>query len=508
MNAQQLIQQLSELPSGPERNALVDEHFEQLDEEGRQQVADWLRRQSDPGISTEHFLAEEFGRDFEAVGVREAQNIILERLLDASGPNLGSDQMRSRAWLLAEKIAKDMPGLFRREDVLRYGDLRPLIRDVDLEGTNFTENDRTVLVADVGDSMRARIEAAMLAAAPNSTADPEGAAVYLETVPDLVEEMMARADDGEIIYTPPPADQVDDDTPATTVDSEIDIFANLGERQSRRLAFMTRAEAQQLLQSGEIDVGTLSNNARQLEMKAEELGVQVEGETPSVWVDGEVHKPLTGPVGSGGEYTWARAAGKEVYTITETLALPGNMSQQEVIRLTEQLQSAGMFTRVGGEPQIPGDATDPAFKAAWRELVSMSLQRNVSMMSLLKERQGLYEEEIRRNLGTRLTDPARLRLQGDGLARSLLGRKLRDDEHEEMIEFLHGLERRNAMVEAGLDPDMESDIELDEGVIADIDARMQQRIVSENPVESQAHDTADQYDTFSVLLRGPGRGVS
>jgi hypothetical protein len=48
---------------------------------------------------------------------------------------------------------------------------------------------------------------------------------------------------------------------------------------------------------------------------------------------------------------------------------------------------------------------------------------------------------------------------------------------------------------------------LDEGITADINARMGEWIKDENAVESEAHNTADQYEQFTRMIGGPGRGI-
>jgi ABC-type proline/glycine betaine transport system ATPase subunit len=165
--------------------------------------------------------------------------------------------------------------------------------------------------------------------------------------------------------------------------------------------------------------------------------------------------------------------------------------------------------------------------------------------------------------GVLLTDPARIRTSANTIAAASIGRRLTPDEQTELVSYVHELERRNKLVQekrdeieaqkaegadeelwemAALDetteagarieqalargditdpdtPDSESedtgdetgedefDTELGEMVVADIDARMQESIRRENPVEAGANDMAQQYETFQRLLAGPGRRV-
>ena len=208
----------------------------------------------------------------------------------------------------------------------------------------------------------------------------------------------------------------------------------------------------------------------------------------------------------GGERPWQKQ-NNEWYSVNEVLSLPGSFSPEERVALVKRLEKGG-FLQKG--TVIGGDTTSQAFKSAWSSLAQSSLERNVSMTTFLDQRTEAYQETIMSSLATRLTDPARLRASGDYMAKQTLGRKLTNDEQSKMVEFLHNLERRNSMIEAGLDATegaANGADQLDEGITADIDARMQEWITDENAVESQAKDTLSQYDQFVKMLNGPGRGM-
>lgn len=202
-----------------------------------------------------------------------------------------------------------------------------------------------------------------------------------------------------------------------------------------------------------------------------------------------------------------RGTEKDWYSVTEVLQLPSTFTPTQRVAMVKRLEQAG-FLEKGAV--LGGDTTSSQFKAAWKQLASSALERGVSMTSFLDSREQTYQETIMDSFATRLTDPARLRLSGNTLGQQTLGRKLTDEEHSEMIKFVHDLERRNAQVEAGLDAtegDENGMSPLDEGITADIDARMQEWIRDENAVEAGGEDIADQYEAFSRMLAGPGRGV-
>ena len=131
------------------------------------------------------------------------------------------------------------------------------------------------------------------------------------------------------------------------------------------------------------------------------------------------------------------------------------------------------------------------------------------MMDYLTDRTKLYQETVNDSLAISLTDPARLRISADSIGQQMMGRKMTPEEHDQMIDFVHNLEMRNARITAGMSADGElSEDGLDVNIAADIDARMREWTQKQAPVETGAKDVADTYEEFSNLLAGPGRGGS
>jgi hypothetical protein len=197
------------------------------------------------------------------------------------------------------------------------------------------------------------------------------------------------------------------------------------------------------------------------------------------------------------------------FTLTEVLRMPMDMTTQERLNLQEKMEKAKLLDTRNGRP-LNGDPTDSRFKGAWKQLAAKSLELGVPMVDLLDERIAQAEAIEREAFSVQLTDPARTRITADSMGRQMIGRKLTEEEHAQMNAFVHDLERKNSMIAAGLDPnnDYEGVEQLDEGIIADIDAQMQQYLRQQAPVEAGANDVADQFDSFSQMLAGPGRGVS
>lgn len=201
------------------------------------------------------------------------------------------------------------------------------------------------------------------------------------------------------------------------------------------------------------------------------------------------------------------------YGISEVLSKPYNMSEEERTEIHRKMKAAGIFDIAGGEPLVPGDVSDPAFKRAWKYLVTKSASENKSMMAILEEQTSAYEQAVNAQLATQLTDPARVKLNANAMARSAIGRHLTDEEQAELTKFVHELERKNARMSAGLDEtatgeNVEGVDAQSEGTLYDIDAQIDQWIETNRADEEGAHDLAESYTMFTGMLGGPGRGVS
>ena len=495
--------------------------------------------------------------DVERLDANRALRIFAKRLptsqafnqiLARAGSELGRPERGNSRFLAAElqrKLLSMIPEDLWTEDFLNTVDVRPMLQDVlagpyidgdpnqrsTVRGVEMTRQERAI-AGIMLTSEQKKIENRLIE--EYTATVPEGDVAALEmAVTTATNEANSWRTASSIGSTPiPPEGQVFRDlnnpnefSSTAGGNSELAAFEEMlnggGENNMTETKFMNARNVQLLFQSGELDLDTLNF------METESSGVMIDGAPMTTKArieyesrpDNDPRMQTTAdgrPLYTGGaeEQDRGQYQGKDWYSVREILRKPNQMSPEELQALSDKLEKAGIFDLVGADPTIPGDAQDPAFKAAWKFLASMSLEKGVPMTEILAERTTAYQTELNAALSTRLTDPARLKLNADAYAYDSLGRKLTEEEHLQLTEFVHNLERRNARTEAGLDinaGDMDAieGIEgLDEGIVADVDAQMQQYIRDENPAEAGASDIADTYDMFTRMISGPGRGVS
>ena len=243
------------------------------------------------------------------------------------------------------------------------------------------------------------------------------------------------------------------------------------------------------------------------------LGVQFDDttrplETKTNWLGQE-----TGP-GTIPEHIRNPRLEQNWYGLSQIMQKPYELTREEALELHNKMKKAGIYDMAGGEPTIPGDISDPAFTRAWKHLATKSMSENKSMMSILEEQTAAYDAALNAQLATQLTDPARVRMNANAMARSAIGRHLSEEEQAELTQFVHELERKNARIAAGLEetsnPDVDySDVEgQTEGTLYDIDAQIDQWFERNLPDQTGAYDMAQSYEMFTSMLGGPGRGVS
>lgn len=437
---------------------------------------------------------------------------------------------------LAEKIASQLPDELRTKDAIANIDVRALLHQVmtsDEEG--FTELERQIAtqsITVITENLRSQMQGDGSDIPMN--ADGTMSAEYTNRL-DVIDGILDGYKDGTIRRLPTSEQKghirVDDNGQAIPLDDtdilaqdSSDLFnATFDEAGNAKTPqrFLSQGDIMKMLQGGELDIetlrnmeqahpgsygdptsdpanpGTLSHNARVAYKPVTYEGSMPDGYQQSAQQE-DRQKNLERP--------WQKQT-NDWYSVNEVLALPTSFTPEERVAIVGRLEKAGLLQKGA---VIGGDTTSQAFKTAWKTLAASALERNVSMTEFLDERTTSYQETVMDSFATRLTDPARLRASGDYMAKQTLGRNLSDDEQAKMVKFLHDLERRNAKVEAGLDATEganNGEDELDEGILADIDARMQEWITDENDVEAQAHNTVDAYDSFTKMLGGPGRGI-
>lgn len=499
--------------------------------------------------------------DFEPgdmVGDARAVRLVVQRFskmgLKRAGANI-NDWRRSQA-NLAMKIIAMIPDEMQTQDMLKNGDLRPLLNAVgEADRGNISPDQKTEVAglefsnlelamareAVVVEHQRVtdQLTKDMLGGIPQGQLDEEGLATLNAFVENMANEWRGgrvnRLDDvdGKLrfngvtekweVVDKEEADELDLEGNSTNaLDQFLDdggFDAGSTEQTESLIRFMSAADIRSLVQSGELTLDDINDFET-----GEEVGIDGQvvdnasrarvqymgGESTSSLIRGGPDPRLesTGVLSDKGEDN-ARWGDKENYSIREVRRLHHDMTQEEKLALTDKMKKAGLFDLVGQEPVIPGDTTDPAFKAAWEHLIKMGVETGKPMNELLQERMTAFDIEKEASLSTKLTDPARLRINGNGYARDVIGRHLTDEEQSKMIEFMHNLERENAKINEGLTTD-DPETQLDEAVVADIDARMQEWMrdgTDQLGIEAGAKDQADQYEEFTRMLAGPGRGV-
>lgn len=494
--------------------------------------------------------------DGKPISRERAHRILIERI-GASGPRnmiaalnrMGNRVTGVNIHEFARKLATVLPEEMLNDAVLQQGDLRPILSqlmaagewgtDAEFGGVMFSAVERGVaglVVTETTADLRKDIIDGLVAQIPFE----EGSAEWLEAkeiAETTAANMVMEYRDGRVTELPQKPTGVGGYNPQTgeitttgTTESE-DEFSKMinnvlgGTSDEVRTAhrFLSEDEIRDMVVVGDMDFETARQLSAEGGQQQNDDGsiTELTADAGVVYSDQTRPGPRSTQVPAG--YAWSEEAQREAdihgerstkdwYSLNDIKRKPLEMTRDELMVIHERMKKAGIFDMVGGEPSVPGDPTDPKFKAAWQQLAAMSLESGNSMTSILKERENAMEEALAAAFSTRLTDPARLRLNGDAYARDQIGRKLNDEEHAALTQFIHDLERRNAMIDAGLEErasgiDIEGVEGLDEGIVADIDARMSEWIATNNPGEEGARDIAEQYSTFTSLLRGPGRGI-
>lgn len=428
--------------------------------------------------------------------------------------------------VIARKILEAIPEEMLTEELLTEGDIRPfmlaIIAETDAESggqvgrERVTVQDRAVIswiLQDETEQVRQQTEFAL-----TSLVDPSdpNAAELLEQARVTAENYSMQYRDGVINRTQQYAlnkdgkfknEEVAKQSAAEQFMSENNPSA-VGQTPYR---FLSGEQLQRMLQSDQISFDDMISMQDRPVERTDEFGNVISIDR----IDAAkiYYSPESQAVQRSGPNDPTIPRRNDWYSVTDIMRKPFEMSREEAINISKKMERAGIFDVVGGKPVVDGDVSDPQFQAAWKQLASMSLEQGKPMTSILEDRESAYQASLEAALAVSLTDPARLRLNGDAFARDAIGRKLNPEEQQAMVKFLHDLERKNARIAAGLDvtatgEEIDGVDALDEGITADIDARMQEWVEQTNPGEAGARDIAEQYDSFARLLGGPGRGVS
>lgn len=210
------------------------------------------------------------------------------------------------------------------------------------------------------------------------------------------------------------------------------------------------------------------------------------------------------PTGTPGDNTGPYASAARSYSITEAKDLLYGMDKTEVAKMQNLLLRAGYFADANGKstkPLFMGDATDQTTQRGWLNLIGDAIRAGQPMFDVLSkkaldagDRFSMPDGTIAQDIV--LTDSHAIAQGADDLGVKEIGRKLTDDEHAKVIEFIHGLESKAQTTsnEPGAQIVENPDIQ------AEINAYLQQTF----PTEAGAKDVAGTYDEFTRMLAGPG----
>lgn len=484
-----------------------------------------------------------FGEVGETISMDDAVRILARRLkgskltqrmrVDRRGGDYGSQAGGGSGARLgvpaenARRLLEMLPEKMRTRAVLENGDIRTLLTQVaamdDAEGEaagfdRGARQDLTSVILDETDRIRKEAETSILALVPEG--DSQAALDATQLIEKItmgyrsgsmmrIDTRLGEAGTGTFATNPQTGEVVaTGGVGAAASSTGLDLSGIEDFSDEEAQGFLSRDEVEFLARETfdpEQTVGTLLG-----EDFARRQGEISGGKQFEVMYDDAGRDRIYGlspdKRGRGGFGAPTKVTQPNTMTAREVVDLPSTMSRSDINKLGKKLFDGGFMTE---EMTDPTDFSDPEFKRAWQNLLYKSIERGESMLSLLDSQVASRREALEDAYTPLLTDPARIRLNGDTLGGNLLGRNLREDEHNQLIEFMHNLERRNAKINAGFDPDADGSLEDLEGeaITADLEARMQEWIRTENPEEAGGKDVADTYDTMTQLLAGPGQST-
>lgn len=193
-----------------------------------------------------------------------------------------------------------------------------------------------------------------------------------------------------------------------------------------------------------------------------------------------------------------RSPGLRRLSLKEVMNWPYSLKPDEWRKVQEHLIAAGMVDpEAVRKKQIAfGNPRDAQTMGAWVDLIRQSLaQPDKTMWELLEENKSTlpegYLNALQGSSPIRLSDPATIREQTRKLDESLLGRR---GDVNRYVDLVHRSETS-----------LGSQLQADDGrTITDVDveARIREAIMAENPAEYEAHELASQFAMFQQMIAG------
>jgi hypothetical protein len=177
----------------------------------------------------------------------------------------------------------------------------------------------------------------------------------------------------------------------------------------------------------------------------------------------------------------------------------GNLTGAQIRNIQNHLVDAGYIDK----PDWWGDSTDAKTINAWRRLMDESYASGRSFTDILARRRAQNMDKKAEDEFSRvytLTDSAALRRATDVIGEKLLGRRLTDDERTRYIEAIHGYETDWAKSHDAKVRDEKG------GLLEDVDvnARIEEMMMNDHSVESEAFGALQQFAIFDDIARRPG----
>lgn len=441
---------------------------------------------------------------------------------------IGSEKSKDKFDALASKLADLLPEEALYESVIGQIDRRQLYAQVmtggktgqskTIGGVKFGADERALagdlFTVEQGQAVTA---ATGLAAAAGITGDAEVKAYVDQTVNAY---HAARTTLGLSPAAPAAVQAVtpnaDGTTPAGSSDQSFaDILASGATGAAGKTPFLTDADVQALFRLSSTDLGATNDYLNQLIAYRNDVNpnftdpFKVRAGAGISGIASTMPTPPTGPTswssttpGNGALLTGTARN----YSITEAKDLLYGMSKDEVAKIQNLLLRAGYFADANGKstkPLFMGDATDQTTQRGWLNLIGDSIRGGQPMFDTLSKKaldagtrfadvNGLIAQDVV------LTDSNAIAQGADDLGVKEIGRKLTDDEHAKVIDFIHGLEK--SAQETSNEPGAQTVENTD--VQAEINAYLQKTF----PTEAAGKDLAGTYDEFTALLAGPGGG--
>jgi len=454
---------------------------------------------------------------------RVARNMTVNQLGNSANTQSPMPSSRGDEAEMARRLIALIPKDMRTKEVLELGDIRPLLQQV----ASWDQPDKLgagklgltsaqswwagQILLDETDRIRAAAEAAII---PTVAKDDELAMIEAG---NLIDELVNGYRDGKVIkvntalenaesggiMTDPASGEVRYTGGVASTAAGVGFSTEGITGDAEEKSFLTRREVEYLARESldpEQTIGGLLGEDFARRGSAPEIPIPTKGSQYTLTYDDKTHEETM----YDGSMLRTKTVSDSQMTAREVVDLPSTMSRGEVQRLGRKLKAAGLMTE---DPTDPTDFSDPVFKRAWQNLMYKSIERGESMLTVLDQQAKARKDAQDDAFTTSLTDPARVRANANALGANILGRSMNPDEQEAMVKFVHQLERRNAKIAAGFDPDAVGDLEELEGeaITSDLEARMGEWIREKNPDEAGAHDMNDSYDKLTDLLSGPGQ---